>query len=108
MKGADFLLEKKEKKTRRESERGKERVEREAPRATHGYWRQRISLKIQAKRSRDRGFRVSGTFENFIFARRGRDSSYFGLFSIIGSVWLSFNALSGCLAFFALRGCLAK
>ena len=31
------------------------------------------------------------------FALRGRDSFYFGLFSIIGAVWLSFNALRGCL-----------
>ena len=38
----------------------------------------------------------------------GRDSSYFGLFSIQGPVWLSFNALRGCLAVFTLRGCLAK
>ena len=37
-------------------------------------------------------------------ASRGRDSSYFDLFSIIGTVWLSFKALRGCLAFFALRG----
>ena len=36
------------------------------------------------------------------------DSSYFGLFSILGAVWLSFKALRGCLAIFALRGCLAN
>ena len=41
-------------------------------------------------------------------APRGRDSSYFGLFSILGAVWLSFNALRGCLVVFALRGCLAN
>ena len=34
----------------------------------------------------------------FFYAPRGRDSSYFGLFSILGAVWLSFNALRGCLA----------
>ena len=37
-------------------------------------------------------------------APRGRDFSYFSLFSILGAVWLSFNALRGCLAFFSLRG----
>ena len=37
---------------------------------------------------------------------RHKDSSYFGLFSILGAIWLSFNALRGCLALFALRGCL--
>ena len=47
-------------------------------------------------------------FLEFFYAPRGRDSSYFGLFSIIGVVWLSFNALRGCLALFALRSCLEK
>ena len=37
-----------------------------------------------------------GTSKIFFYAPRGRDSSYFGLFSIIGAVWLSFNALRGC------------
>ena len=60
------------------------------------------------KSSGDRGFRVSGTSESFVFASRGRYSSYFGLFSILGAVWLSFNTLRGSLAVFALRGCLAK
>ena len=41
-------------------------------------------------------------------ASRGRDSSYFGLFSFLRAVWLSFNALRSCLAIFALRGCLEK
>ena len=41
-------------------------------------------------------------------APRGRDSSYFGLFSIIGAFLLSFNALNGCLAVFSLRSCLAN
>ena len=63
---------------------------------------------IHAKSSGDRGFRVSRTSEIFVFALRGRVSSYFHLFSIIGAVWLSFNALRGCLAVFALRGCLAR
>ena len=63
-----------------------------------GYHKQRILLKIHAKSSGDRGFWVPGTSKSFVFAPRGRDSSYFGLFSIIGAVWLSFNALRGCLA----------
>ena len=45
---------------------------------------------------------VNETSQSFFYAPRGRDSSYFGLFSIIGAVWLSFNALGGCLAFFPL------
>ena len=121
---------------KRESERGEERVqrvEREAltslydlrssiarfssgqklkslymTRATGGYRKQRISPKIQVKSLGDCGFQVSRTFESFFFAQRGRDSSYFGLFSILGAVWLSFNALRGCLAIFSLRGCLTK
>ena len=79
-----------------------------AMRSTRGYRKQRISSKIQAKSSGDHGFRVSKAFESFVFAPRGRDSSYFGLFSILGAVWLSFNALRGCLAVFSLRGYLAK
>ena len=51
---------------------------------------------------------VSRTSESFVFTPRGRDSSYFGLFSILGAFWLSFNALRGCLAVFSLRDCLAK
>ena len=41
---------------------------------------------------------VHETSYNFFYAPRGRDSSHFGLFSILGVVWLSFNALRGCLA----------
>ena len=67
-------------------------------RATRGYRKQRILPKIQAKSLGDRGFRVSRTSESFVFTPRGRDSYYFGLFSILGVVWLSFNALRGCLA----------
>ena len=59
---------------------------------------QRILPKIHTKSSGDRGFRVSKTSESFVFAPRGMDSSYFGLFYILGAVWLSFNALRGCLA----------
>ena len=40
---------------------------------------------------------VYGTFYIFFYAPRGRDSSYFNLFSILGPIWLSFNALRGCL-----------
>ena len=39
---------------------------------------------------------------------RGRDSSYFGLFSILWAVWLSFNALRGCLALFFPKGLFGK
>ena len=39
---------------------------------------------------------------------RGRDYSYFGLFSILGAVWLSFNALRGCLAIFFPKGLFGK
>ena len=88
-----------------ESERGEERVEREAQTSLYdlrsfvarfsssqeiksiyvmrvmlGYRKQRISPKIQAKSSGDRVFRVSETSKSFVFAPRGRDSSYFGLF----------------------------
>ena len=41
-------------------------------------------------------------------APRGRDSSYFGLFSILESVWLIFNSLRDCLAVFSLRVCFAN
>ena len=36
---------------------------------------------------------VHGTSESFFYAPRGKDSSYFGLFSILGAFWLSFNTL---------------
>ena len=50
---------------------------------------------------------VNGTSSGVAHAPRGRDFSYFGLFSILGDVWLSFNALRGCLVIFSLRGSLA-
>ena len=56
----------------------------------------------------DHGFRVSRTSESFVFAPRGRDSSYFGLFSILGAVWLIFNALRGGLAVFFLKRLFGK
>ena len=77
-------------------------------RATCGYQKQRISLKIQAKSLGDHGFRVSGTSKSFVFSPRGRDSSYFGLISNIRVVLLSFNALRGCLALFSLTGLFGK
>ena len=40
---------------------------------------------------------IRGTSSGHFSCSRGRDSSYFGLFSFLGSVWLSFNALRGCL-----------
>ena len=55
------------------------------------------------------GFKkCSHNFHVVAHASKGKDSSYFGLFSILGVVWLNFNALRGCLALFALRGRLAK
>ena len=51
---------------------------------------------------------VHGTSLSFFYALRGRDSSYFGLFSILGAVRLNFNALRGCFAIFSLRGCMEK
>ena len=65
-----------------------------------GTRKQRISLKIQAKSLGDCGFRVSVASESFIFVPRGRGSSYFGLFSILRVVWLSFNALRAVWPFF--------
>ena len=41
-------------------------------------------------------------------ASRGRDSSYFGLFSILGVVWLSFNALNGLFGHFCHKGLFGK
>ena len=40
---------------------------------------------------------TKGVDPTFFYTPKGRDPSYFGLFSILGSVWLSFNALRGCL-----------
>ena len=40
----------------------------------------------------------TGLSQGVAHAPRGRDSSYFGLFSILGAVRLSFNALRGCWA----------
>ena len=48
----------------------------------HGYQKQRISPKIQAKSSRDSGFRVSGTSKSFVFAPIGRVFSYSSYFML--------------------------
>ena len=40
--------------------------------------------------------------------QRGRDSSYFGLFSILGAVWLIFNALKGLFGGFFPKGLFGK
>ena len=41
-------------------------------------------------------------------APRGRDSSYFCLFSILGAVWLSFNAIKGLFGCFFPKGLFGK
>ena len=41
---------------------------------------------------------IHETSKSFFYAPRGRDSSYFYLFSILWAIWLSFNSLRGCLA----------
>ena len=58
--------------------------------------------KFRAEDSESRKLRVQEVFTELSWVvahdSRGRDSSYYGLFSILGAVWLSFNALRGCLA----------
>ena len=44
----------------------------------------------------------------FFYAPRGRDSSYFCLFSILGAVWFSFNALKGLFGRFFPKGLFGK
>ena len=69
-----------------------------------------INSKFRAEGSESRKLWVQEVFAELprvvAHASRGRDSSYFDLFSILKAVWLIFNALKGCLAVFALRGCL--
>ena len=61
------------------------------------------------EKSKSLGSRVFAELPRVVAqASRGRDSSYFGLFSIFGVVWLSFHALRGCLAVFSLRGYFAN
>ena len=50
----------------------------------HGYQKQRISPNIQVKSLGDHGFRVSGTFESFVFTHRGRVFSYSSYFMLKG------------------------
>ena len=71
-----------------------------------------VSPRVLAEGSRSQKLRVEKVFEEvpqvITHASRGRDSFYFDLFSILGAVWLSFNALRGCLAIFSLRDYLAN
>ena len=57
--------------------------------------------KFNAEGSGSRKLRVQEVFAELprvvAHASRGRYSSYFDLFSILGVGWLSFNALRGCL-----------
>ena len=61
---------------------------------------------------KSKSFRVQEEFavlhRGVVHGPRGRDSFYFGLFSILEAVWLSFNAIRGCLAFFFPKGLLGK
>ena len=70
-------------------------------RATCRHQKGGISSKIHRRRFGEiKGFEFRKCFKasyGFYYSPRGRDSSYFGLFSILGAVWLSFNALRGCL-----------
>ena len=51
----------------------------------------------------------AGLSQGVVHAQRGKDSSYFGLFSILGVVWLSFNALKGLFGpFFSPKGLFGK
>ena len=81
-------------------------------RAMRGYQKLRVSPRFRVEGSGSRKLRIREVFaglpRDVAHAPRGRDSSYFGLFSIIRDVWLSFNALRGCLTIFSLRGCLAN
>ena len=51
-------------------------------RATCGHRNQEFSSKIRAESLGGRGFQASGSSEGFVFAPRGRERSYSGLFSI--------------------------
>ena len=50
----------------------------------------------------------AGLAHGVAHAPRGRDSSFFGLFSILGAVWLSFNALKGLFGRFCPKGLFGK
>ena len=50
--------------------------------ATHGHQNQEFSSEIRAESSGGRGFQASGSSKSFVFAPRGREPSYSGLFSI--------------------------
>ena len=76
-------------------------------RATCGYQKLQVFPRFCVEGSGSRKLGVQEMFTKHprvvAHASRGRDSSYFDLFSIL--VWLSFNALRGCLAIFSLRDC---
>ena len=81
-------------------------------RATCGYQKLQVSPRFSIEGSGSRKLRVQEVFVELprvvAHASRDRDSSFFGLFSILGTGWLSFNALRGCLALFSGRGYLEK
>ena len=81
-------------------------------RATRGYQKLHVLPRFCAEGAGSQKLRVQDVFAELprviAHVSRGRDPSYFGLFSILGAVWLSFNGLRGCLAVFTLRGCLAN
>ena len=76
-------------------------------RAMCGYQKLQVSPRFRAEGLGSRKLRIQEVFAKLpqvvAHALRGRDSSYFGLFSILGAVWLGFNAIRGCLVVFALR-----
>ena len=71
-------------------------------RATRGYHKLQVLPRFRVEGSGSRKFWVQEVFAELprvvAHASRGRDFSYFDLFSILGVVWLCFNALRGCLA----------
>ena len=76
--------------------------------AMRGYQKLKVFPRFHAEGLGSRKLRVQEVFAELprVIAHASRDRyfSYFGLFSILGAVWLSFNAIRGCLALFALRG----
>ena len=69
------------------------------------------TLRIQARRWGNQRFHLRSVYKtslSFLYVPRGRYSSYFGLFSILEAVWLSFNALKGMFAPFCPKGLFGK
>ena len=58
--------------------------------ATRRYQKHGISPSIQARSSGNQGFRVREASYQCYYTPRGRDSSYFCLFSTLRVVWLCF------------------